>query len=105
MNFEELGEQARRETEDDERPGEEVAAGDSHAPTAPSAVSVAKPVKSKVVSFAEPPPDDPFRYGVSKAPPRGIAAEAGIVAEPGPNPALAVGPCCPKAVHLWNEQQ
>ena len=96
LKFEELGEQARCETEDDERPPEQVAAGDSNAPTAPSAVSIAKPVISKAVSFAEPPPDDPFRYGASKAPPQGIAAEAGIVEEPGANPALAVGPSSPR---------
>ncbi len=62
----------------------------------PSAASLSKPPKSKTVSFREPPPDDPFRYGASKPPPEGVSAQAGIVGEPGPNPALNVAPASPR---------
>ena len=74
LNLEELGEQARPEVEEEEKPREEVAEGVSNAPSIPSAASLVKPPKSKTVSFREPPPDDPFRYGASRPPPEGVAA-------------------------------
>ena len=82
LNLEELGEQARLDVGEDEKPREEVAEGVSNAPSAPSAVVLPKQSKSKTVSFAQPPPKDPFRYGASKPPPEGLAAQAGIVEEP-----------------------
>ena len=96
LNLEELGEQARPEVEVEEKPREEVGKGVSNAPSIPSAASLVKPPKSRAVSFREPPPDDPFRYGASKPPPEGVAAQAGIVENPGPNPTLNVAPASPR---------
>ena len=96
LNLEELGEQARPEVEVEEKPREEVGEGVSNAPSIPSAASLVKPPKSRAVSFREPPPDDPFRYGASKPPPEGVAAQAGIVENPGPNPALNAAPASPR---------
>ena len=103
LHLEELGEQARPEVEveGEEKSREEVAEGVSNAPSIPSAASLSKPPKSRAVSFREPPPDDPVRYGASRPPPEGVAAQAGIVEFPGPNPALNVAPASPRGVHPW----
>jgi len=61
-NYDELGEQARPDEAEDLRPPDQDKAVETR-----SAVSTAKPAKSKMVGFVEPPPDDPFRYGASKS--------------------------------------
>ena len=96
---------ARLDVGEDEKPREEVAEGVSNAPSAPSAVALPKQSKSKTVSLAQPPPEDPFRYGASKPPPEGLAAQAGIVEEPGPNPSLNAGPASLEAMHPWIEMR
>ena len=98
LNYEEHGEQARPEEAEasasrEQEQGEE---GETGASKAPSAVSMSRPLKSKGVSFAQPPPDDPFRYGASKPPPVGISAKAGTVEEGVPNPSLNTGPPSPR---------